>query len=296
MAKRKDSVTLENSPAVATPSKKQKKSKKSKDLSEQYVSAEAEVAEQLEVPVTPTKSVEISSFKSAIPITKPYPDLEWNDANSSPFAETCIKMFITLPPCFCNDPLQGINEQLNSFLMRYVPQVDGIVLAHSDLKILESTGRIMFDSPYSHFWIKVNLLVWKPTKGIKLVGTINLQSQDHIGLLLYNTFNASIPAEFIPQSKYEWRQETTQADESEEAPITGEWVLKHNGTPIGMDGWLEFTVEDLVKANDMITVSGSLVPTEETSQAVEETPVNKKRRSEEDGEKSTKKKKKSKKN
>ncbi|ORX88846.1 hypothetical protein K493DRAFT_319163 [Basidiobolus meristosporus CBS 931.73] len=293
MAKRKESVTLESSPAVATPSKKQKKAKKSKELSEEIVSLETENVDQPEAPATPTKKR--TFFKSPIPITKPYPDLERNNASASPFAETCIKMYITLPPCFCNNPLQGINEQLNSFLMRYVPQVDGIVLAHSDLQILEKTGRIMYDSPYSHFWITVNLLIWKPKKGIKLVGIINLQSQDHIGLLLYNTFNASIPAECIPKTKYEWRQETTEASESEEAPVTGEWVFKHNGTPIGTDGWLEFTVEDLVKANDMITVSGSLIPTEEAPQDVGETPANKKRHAEQDGDKSTKKKKKAKK-
>lgn len=49
-----------------------------------------------------------------------------------------------------------------------MPQVDGVVLAHSDLKLLQTSGRIMFDSPYSHFWISVKLLVWRPVKGSTL--------------------------------------------------------------------------------------------------------------------------------
>lgn len=55
-----------------------------------------------------------------------------------------------------------------SFSFRYMPQVDGVVLAHSDLEILQTSGRIMFDSPYCHFYITVKLLVWKPVKGSTL--------------------------------------------------------------------------------------------------------------------------------
>lgn len=55
-----------------------------------------------------------------------------------------------------------------------MPQVDGVVLAHSDLKLLQTSGRIMYDSPYCHFWISVKLLVWRPVKGSTLCTSLSL--------------------------------------------------------------------------------------------------------------------------
>ncbi|KAF9343313.1 hypothetical protein BGX26_005925 [Mortierella sp. AD094] len=130
----------------------------------------------------------------------------------------------------------------------------------------------MYDSPYCHFWISVKLLVWKPVKGSTLHGTINLQSPDHIGLLLYGTFNASIPSEFIPKDKYEFnpnssysRAKQGESDMGEDSSVSvtgllnGEWVLKSTGESIGHEGVIEFEVSDLVRTNDMLTVTGSLM-------------------------------------
>ncbi|KAK3825616.1 MAG: hypothetical protein J3Q66DRAFT_294506 [Benniella sp.] len=196
-----------------------------------------------------------------------------SSVNAGPFVEVSTKLYIHLPPCFTTKPIEGIQEQLNSFLMRYMPQVDGVVLAHSNLELLQSSGRIMYDSPYCHFWISVKLLVWKPVKGATLHGTINLQSPDHIGLLLYGTFNASIPSEFIPKDKYEFnpnssygrkKQITNDNDQGEGSSavsglLNGEWVLKSTGESIGQEGVIQFEVSDLVKTNDMLTVTGSLM-------------------------------------
>lgn len=96
----------------------------------------------------------------------------------------------------------------------------------------------------------------------KIVGRINLQSEDHIGLLIYGTFNASIPKSRIPSSTFEWKinEETieeesndTEPEESDEVaePVSeertrtqyGEWVSKETGAGIGgEDGTLEFNV------------------------------------------------------
>jgi DNA-directed RNA polymerase I subunit RPA43 len=72
---------------------------------------------------------------------------------------------------------------------RYMPQVDGVVLAHSDLKLLQTSGRIMYDSPYSHFWISVKLLVWRPVKGTTLC---TFSSSRFI--LVYQTYRDRLPS------------------------------------------------------------------------------------------------------
>jgi DNA-directed RNA polymerase I subunit RPA43 len=40
--------------------------------------------------------------------------------NAGPFVEVSTKLYIHLPPCFTTKPIEGIQEQLNSFLMRFV--------------------------------------------------------------------------------------------------------------------------------------------------------------------------------
>lgn len=86
-----------------------------------------------------------------------------------------------------------------------------------------------------------------------------MQSEDHIGLLIYGTFNASIPKSRIPDT-YEWKinqendtpEDTTEENDEDSSENTveerkrtqyGEWVNKATGTSIGgEDGTLEFNV------------------------------------------------------
>ncbi|KAI7848201.1 hypothetical protein BDC45DRAFT_524007 [Circinella umbellata] len=206
----------------------------------------------------------------------------------SSFSEIVTQIYLHLAPMWAENATEGVIEQLNAFLMKFVPQFDGIVLAHSNLELLTDKGKILYDSPFCHFFVRVKFLVWKPQKGTKLVGRINLQSQDHIGLLIYGTFNASIPSKSIPSDTFEWRASETESepvatdnnndddesnedDEDEEGQASstkfeerspsqyGEWVNKTTGEAIGgEDGTVEFNVVDIVEANDILTVTGSL--------------------------------------
>ncbi|KAI9492168.1 hypothetical protein BDB00DRAFT_788955 [Zychaea mexicana] len=207
----------------------------------------------------------------------------------SSFSEIVTQLYLHLAPIWAENATEGVIEQLNAFLMKFVPQLDGIVLAHSNLEFLTDKGKILYDSPFCHFFVRVKFLVWKPRKGTKLVGRINLQSQDHIGLLIYGTFNASIPSKSIPTDVYEWRASEIEAedhaaqddnddedeskeddDDDEVGPTAtsteerkpsqyGEWVNKTTGVPVGGDdGTVEFNVVDIIEANDILTVTGSL--------------------------------------
>ncbi|ORY93036.1 hypothetical protein BCR43DRAFT_496220 [Syncephalastrum racemosum] len=204
----------------------------------------------------------------------------------SSFSQIEVKLYLHLAPLWANNPMEGITEQLNAFMMKYVPEVDGIVLAHSDTRLVNDKGIILNESPFCHFYVRVKFLVWKPRKNTRLVGQINLQSQDHIGLLIFGTFNASIPRARIPSDKYEWRafetpveatptekneEEDEDSEESEENAEEnsvmvgrkrskhGEWVVTSTGEALGgNDGIVEFNVVDIIEANDILTVTGSL--------------------------------------
>ncbi|KAG2200061.1 hypothetical protein INT47_007706 [Mucor saturninus] len=242
------------------------KKRKHKDGSEKSSKKKQKSITKIIAPGSPASSVTVATPTAA-----------------TSFSEVVVKLYLHLAPMWSGKTMEGVNEQLNAFLMKYVPEVDGIVLAHSDVKFDTDKGKILYDSPFCHFFVTVKLLVWKPKRGTKLVGRINLQSEDHIGLLIYGTFNASIPKSRIPSSTYEWKineeeavvedaveaeedavvEESAEGEESvsEERTRTqyGEWVDKETGSSIGGDdGTLEFNVMDIIEANDILTVTGAL--------------------------------------
>ncbi|KAJ2682398.1 hypothetical protein H4R19_007139 [Coemansia spiralis] len=143
------------------------------------------------------------------------------------------------------------------------------------------------DSPYGQLDISTRLLLWRPVSGMTLKGAINVQSPDHIGLLLWDTFNASIPASFIPKTKYEWRPfsdeevaaravvsnlEAGDENNSDDAGSgtavdtgaadakfsSGEWVLKGTSQCVGSKGSLQFVVVDVIRADNVLSVTGAL--------------------------------------
>lgn len=48
------------------------------------------------------------------------------------------------------------------------------------------------ESPYCLLRIRVDLTIFAPQIGSWMIGTVNKISPDHIGIIVYNLFNASI--------------------------------------------------------------------------------------------------------
>ncbi|KAJ2008232.1 hypothetical protein GGI04_001220 [Coemansia thaxteri] len=220
--------------------------------------------------------------KAGIPYPKPN--------TGSSFTESTVRMTVTLAPMYSGDFLAGVHEALNNMLLHYVPQVRGVVLSYSKVKPRNDTALMVHDSPYGQLEISARLLLWRPMSGMTLKGQINVQSPDHIGMLLWDTFNASIPASFIPKDKYEWRPfnddeiaaralpanqtDTAGADEEQEgkgdADVpssphqgcfkygSGEWVAIGTSQCVGTDSFLEFVIVDVIRANEVLSVTGAL--------------------------------------
>jgi DNA-directed RNA polymerase I subunit RPA43 len=104
------------------------------------------------------------------------------------FKRIQARMTISLPPIFVQDPTEGIEEMLDSMILRYVlfkgmqphesivhacpgrfvPSLNGVVLAHSNLRLSSEKAAIQFDCPYATCHITFEALVWSPAIGMKL--------------------------------------------------------------------------------------------------------------------------------
>ncbi|KAL4074071.1 hypothetical protein J3A83DRAFT_2666260 [Scleroderma citrinum] len=120
-------------------------------------------------------------------------------------SEFCIinaTTVLSIPPVFSIDLRAGVEELLDSMIMRYIPSLRGVLLAHSNIRFLSDTAMIRGDCPFGICSVGFDATVWCPRVTMKLIGKVNLCSPDHVSLLVHRTFNVSIPRHHIPQDQW----------------------------------------------------------------------------------------------
>ncbi|KAG5650673.1 hypothetical protein H0H81_011408 [Sphagnurus paluster] len=201
-----------------------------------------------------------------------------SQARDSEFHVVKTSLVVSIAPVFAGNPHAGVEEMLDSMVMRYIPALAGVVLSHSNLRFLENTATIQTDCPFLVCKIEFDATVWSPRVGMKLVGKVNLCSPDHVSLLLHRTFNVSIPRHHIPRDEWEFEYgpaendpefgpdsqneigvDETEKTEKDEGDGGGKWVHHLTHTKLGgEEGFLEFTVIGLIVANEMLSLLGSI--------------------------------------
>lgn len=104
-------------------------------------------------------------------------------------------LVVSIPPVFASNPSQGVEEMLDSMVMRYVsstiysfhvqvrilryiPSLRGVVLTHSNLRFLQSSATIQGDSPYATCNVGFDATVWSPRVGQLLSASYTTLSLD----------------------------------------------------------------------------------------------------------------------
>lgn len=72
-------------------------------------------------------------------------------------------------------------------------RLDGVLIAYSNIKLRGDIGQIIDDGPYIHFKILADFVIFQPRVGLRLKAVVNKLSKDHVGLLVHNHFNVSVP-------------------------------------------------------------------------------------------------------
>ncbi|XP_042166177.1 DNA-directed RNA polymerase I subunit RPA43 [Oncorhynchus tshawytscha] len=100
---------------------------------------------------------------------------------------------IALSPMYLKKKRTGIQEELNTELLRYSESLKGVPLAYDEVSLLGQHGDIYDDNGYIHLDIQANFVVFQPQRGQKLLGTVNKLGVSHVGCLVHGCFNASVP-------------------------------------------------------------------------------------------------------
>ncbi|KDQ21783.1 hypothetical protein BOTBODRAFT_123659 [Botryobasidium botryosum FD-172 SS1] len=141
---------------------------------------------------------EVSEKKKKSKSKRRHGDRDVKEHDASQFIVKHATLSVSIPPVFASDPRDGVEQMLDSMVMRYIPALQGVVLAHDNLRFLQTTGKIQADCPYALCQVGFDAMVWSPVVGMRLSAKVNLCSPDHISLLIHRTFNVSIPRHHIP--------------------------------------------------------------------------------------------------
>ncbi|KAJ3157240.1 hypothetical protein HDU89_002652 [Geranomyces variabilis] len=202
-----------------------------------------------------TSSSSAASSSARVPPSKqPPPPSQPPQLHAVPttFHAISTTIRIQLAPVFLATPARGVRAHLARFLMRHVDELDGVVLGYANVKAIGDVARVIDDSPFCHFVVRATCWVFRPVVGETIVGVVNKVSSDHVGLLVHGVFNASIPADKIPRERFSF-DHTTEA-----------WIQPGDGAAskdivLGVGAVVRFTIVELTKANEMLTIGGSLV-------------------------------------
>ena len=108
----------------------------------------------------------------------------------------------------------------------------GALIAYSNIKLLSDRGQIMDDTPFIHFRIRADFILFKPCVGSRLRGEVNKVGKDHVGLLVHDHFNVSVP-------------------------ITGRW--RQEEVTVAKGDSCEFTVTELYMHRNLLSIRGKNV-------------------------------------
>jgi DNA-directed RNA polymerase I subunit RPA43 len=125
------------------------------------------------------------------------------------------RLYLPLLPISQASPLATtVADALSPMLLTYHPPFKGFVLAHKNARCggppsdnAGEMGRVTDEYATAFVWITVDTLVFRPNKGAWLTGVVNIQNESHIGLMVWNLFNATVEKKRLPRG-WTWRPDT----------------------------------------------------------------------------------------
>lgn len=128
----------------------------------------------------------------------------------SAFWQVKAEIFFHLPPIYLTDIKGGIQKELyKRYLFKYSDAFEGVPICYNchTLAFSKEPSEVIFENPYIHIRATVEFLVFSPVEGSVMRCTVNKQSEDHVGGLVYGAFNVSVGGYSMKRAGYNWSEE-----------------------------------------------------------------------------------------
>ncbi|KYK54044.1 DNA-dependent RNA polymerase I subunit A43 [Drechmeria coniospora] len=134
-----------------------------------------------------------------------------------PFFSQTVSLYEPLYPQGWAQPVTHCQYQhLQHLQNKYVPSLRGVLLSYKNVAIgpnpgrdgaatdddMPTTVRSLNEFAVGFGWITADVELFVPSRGAWMEGSINLQTEGHVGVVCYGKFNASVEARRLPPS---WR-------------------------------------------------------------------------------------------
>ena len=96
-----------------------------------------------------------------------------SSSSAAPFDCCDMRVNVCLPPSFIGSVRSGIEESLNENLMRFREDIQAVMISYSKIRLPQTSGKIVEESPYISFDVALQAIVFRPVKGMRLVGVVN---------------------------------------------------------------------------------------------------------------------------
>ena len=216
----KAEVKDENAEEVApdTPKKKDKKKKsKKRDTVDDTPHVAADQTQQTEHSPAP-EAMDVDTTTAEASTSKIHQPSDIPAKPQFPFFNQTVSLYLPLYPTDWARPITGCESQhLRHLKNRYVPSLRGVLLDYSNITLGEQpnrtggaastddeptvlTSRCEFAGGFG--WVTASVRLFVPSRGAWMEGSVNLQTEGHIGVVCFGKWNASIEARRLPPS---WR-------------------------------------------------------------------------------------------
>ncbi|EEU42868.1 uncharacterized protein NECHADRAFT_71413 [Fusarium vanettenii 77-13-4] len=202
--------------SVVADGEKKKKHKKKHKKGQPEPEPEAEPEAEPEKDASPDPdAMDVDFAIPARPKSKPNihqpPDIPANP--QFPFFTQTVSLYEPLYPIGWAQPVTNCQYQhLRHLQNKYVPSLRGVLLDYKNVAFGEKPGRngaamddetpttVMSkdEAAVGFGWITADVDLFVPSRGAWMEGSVNLQTEGHIGVVCFGKFNASIEARRLP--------------------------------------------------------------------------------------------------
>lgn len=103
-----------------------------------------------------------------------------------------VELTLAIPLRFLGDEHRAIRNKLKNLVSTYVPELDGVLVKYSDLKILSDKGLIIDEQPYIFWKVKLTAQVFKPVEGKLVKGRVHTMMKAYFIVKALNSFTATV--------------------------------------------------------------------------------------------------------
>jgi DNA-directed RNA polymerase I subunit RPA43 len=189
----------------------------------------------------------------------------WTDEYASlsdlqtPVHYATVSLYLPISPITFHDPILGVcAEYLSPLLLSYYAPVKGVVLGYKDVKLSSKRPRFSSHSKKVKYeegdegdilavatdeyaaplvWVTATFLVFRPLRGVRIPGCVNMMTESHVGFVCFNTFTASVPKHRLPKGwSWVWDEDDNPATSKNKERRIANIEESINGTGSEEDG------------------------------------------------------------